>query len=229
MRPPLLITTLLILFVCLVVSFQVFYPKEISFFSQVNLYQQGLASSDQPLKTKMSKSESFACWLSQLGELHIVQGDTLDHRFLHDAGKEWKNVTFVEDFYLPETSDSLYFTDLMDLKSGFSAVKISDRQGKGLRTLAHLPGEIAYRLCLSHTQDKLFYLSKSDSQKNVYKLRFINLRDGSRGTLLTSTKKLDSLAFDEQQYQLLVNDPVQGQVAFTKDVDGNGILAEAVQ
>lgn len=228
MRTYLSVNVLLTLIGATLVVYWVFSTERETLTQKITAYQSQIKSSDRPVKTFVDAPRGYACWLSQVGELHFISGDTSQHQHLHHAGWAWKNVTFIEDFYTDSGNDSIYFTDLMDLNSGQSAIKATDRRGNGPEVLAHLPGEIPYRLCVSTSGELLFYLARQTSDNASFRLRFINLQDGSRGTLYTSAQKIDSLQLNPLEESISLKHPTQGLVSFDTDLYSIQVLAEAL-
>ena len=221
---------ILLIFIGLVpLAYQAYYAQTDMLSEQINAYQTQLENLDQSVKTFVNESEKFACWLSRTGELHSIEGDTSKHRHFSYASPDWKNVTFIEDFCLDSHNERIYFTDLMDLSSGNSAIKVSDRQGSNLRTLARLPGEIPYRLCLSPSDNVLFYLAKSEGREVAFRLRFINLKNGNQGTLYSSGSKIGSLLSTPGKESISIQDPQIGHLSFATDLESIQVLAEARQ
>jgi hypothetical protein len=228
MKPYLYINLLLILLGSVLTYHQVFSP-EVQHFSQLmRTYQSETEAENRPVKTLMVDTADFACWLSQTGELHSFSDDSSGHVLLNRRGGAWADVTFIEDFCLSPSGDSIYFTDIMDLKSGHGAIKCSDRQGYELQTLAILPDEIPYQLSLSPSGDILFYLSQQNYRDASYQLRFIDLKNGTKGTLHSSSRKISQLNIDKSLKLLSIADPAEGQLRFATHIDGSGILAELV-
>lgn len=228
MKPFLYINLLLILLGSLLTYHQVFSP-EVQHFSQlIHTFQSNSNPGSRPVKTLVDDTATFACWLSQTGELHSISNDTSEHVLLNHNGGAWADVTFIEDFCLNPGADSIYFTDIMDLKSGQGAIKYCDRQGRELKTLALLPDEIPYQLSLAPSGDILFYLSQQNYRDASYQLRYIDLTNGSRGTLHSSGRKISQLRIDHSLKLLSIADPAEGQLRFATHMDHTGILAEAV-
>lgn len=228
MRTSLPITCVLVFLAGILIYNLVYHTKTESLSEQLKAYQAEIESTDRSVKTIVDETQGYACWLSKVGELHSITEDISQHRYFPNADKAWKYVTFIEDFYTDSQHDKIFFTDLMDLKSGHSAIKVSDRRGRDVKVLAYLPDEIPYRVCVSSSDSLLFYLARKESSPNSFRFRFINLRDGSRGTLHTSSKKIDSLQLNTDK-KIYVKDPQQGLVSFATDIQSISVLAEAMQ
>lgn len=227
MKPYIIIHSLLVLSASMLTFYLVSDDDQIHQSRLLKDFQKKINSVDPAVKTVINTRESYVCWLSELGELHSISGDTSNHQSFDQLQEAWADVTFIEDFCLNPTNDSIYFTDIMDLSSGLSAIKVSDRQGGGLQTLAYLPEETPYRLCLSPSGKVLFYLAKQETANEKYALRFIQLKNGNIGTMYTSAYKIDSLRVNTGLQQLTLTDPNQGTIAFDTDRRSVFTLAEA--
>lgn len=225
MKPYLTINLLLIFLGSALTYYQVFLPNDQSFSQLVKHYQSRINPDSEPVKTLVVDSAAYAFWLSKTGKLHTTYGDTSNHVILNHSGEAWSDVTFIEDFCLNSANDSIYFTDIMDLESGQGAIKVSDRFGQGLKTILLLPDEIPYRL--KHTDNILFYLAQQEYRDASYQLRFIDLQNGSRGTLYQSSRKISGLNIDDSLELLNISDPARGQVSFATDLGTIRGLAEA--
>jgi len=186
-----------------------------------------LAEKDQALKILDLYDKNQFIWLSLTGELHAVDHKGTDHTKLLYSSKHWNDVTFVEDFCLNATRDSIYFTDLMDLQSGKGAIKLTDIKGTQIHTLTTLDNEIPYQLWLHNEQQKLYFLAKKIKiGHNEYLLRYFDLQKDQKGTIYASTAKIENLRFDGVQQLLILNDSQNRQLAFSTEHIKPAALAE---
>jgi len=218
---------ILIILGSLLTVMQVFSSDSTDFLEEVNIYHSRINPADQPVKTLVIDSAGLACWLSETGELHSISGDSAYHIILNKSGREWENVTYIEDFCLDAANGKVYFTDMMDLKTGRGAIKVSDLQGHDLQNVLSLQDEIPYQISLSSSGKLLFYLSQRNYRDASYQLQVINLDNGKRETLHTSSRKISQLNIDHSQKLLSIADPVHGQLTFTTTTDNTQTLADA--
>lgn len=167
-------------------------------------------------------------WLSFVGNLHTVTKDGNDYQHINAGQTFWRDITFIEDFCLNASKDSLYFTDLMDLQSGHSAIKITDINGTGVKVVATLDNEIPYHISFSPEQHMLFYLSKVQKKGiDLYQLRFLNLKEGQKGTLYSSRLRINELKFDKEKKAINILNQKNEQFAFSVDLQNIQGIAEA--
>lgn len=187
-----------------------------------------LQQGDRAVKSLHSQSNNHTFWLSLSGKLHILHADSTVHTTINQGGGAWKDVTFVEDFCLSPSGDSIYFTDIMDLQSGLSAIKRTDIQGNNIEVITYLNKEIPYLIRLMPEEDILFFLSKKE-EKGLpsFRLRYIHLTDGSRGTLYTSASKLHDIHTDLLQNSVSAVDSGQELHSFSTEMPGVTGLADA--
>lgn len=191
-------------------------------------YADTLHKDAQPIKMLVNQKNERVYWLSFVGELHFIGQDGSEHKHLNQDHEAWKDVTFIEDFCIDESRDQLYFTDLMDLQTGQSAIKATDTEGKNVEVIAYLAHEIPYQLTLSADQEMLFYLSKTNREgEPYYRLRFLDLKEGIQGTMYSSLSRIDSLAYDELREKINIHNARQETFAFSADLQTMRGVAEA--
>jgi hypothetical protein len=187
-----------------------------------------LKEGDRAVKSLHSPSNNQTFWLSLSGKLHILHADSTVHTTINQGEGAWKDVTFVEDFCLSPSGDSIYFTDIMDLQSGLSTIKRTDIQGNNIEVITYLDKEIPYLIRLMPKEDLLFFLSKKETKGlPSFSLRYIDLSDGSRGTLYTSDSKLYDIHTDLLQNSVSTLDSRQELHSFSTEMPGVSGLADA--
>ncbi len=182
----------------------------------------------RPIKSITDQRNGKFYWLSFVGNLYSIGLDGNQHRRINQGVEAWKDVTFIEDFCVNKAQDKLYFTDLMDLETGQSAIKVMDMEGKNVEVIAYLSQEIPYHISFSENVKMLFFLSKSDTKRSPqFRLRFLDLARGTKGTLHSSLSRIDSLYFDAASEEVRIYNAHQDQFAFSTDLQDMNGLAEA--
>ncbi|WPP52319.1 hypothetical protein [Catalinimonas niigatensis] len=193
----------------------------------ITSYIDTLHQDEQPVKFVVDQKKGFVYWLTFAGGLHAIRQDGNDHTYLNQKNDAWKDITFIEDFCVSETQDRLYFTDLMDLQTGQSAIKVTDAEGK-IEVVANLAHEIPYHISLSADEEMLFFLSKTDIQGTPYfRLRFLDFKEGTKGTLYSSLSKIDSLSYDNTTQKVNIRNKRQELFTFSTDLQKMMGLAES--
>ncbi|MDF9796165.1 hypothetical protein OKW21_001428 [Catalinimonas alkaloidigena] len=178
-----------------------------------------LSHNNKTVKMVYDDQKGQVFWLSFLGNLHTANQNGSTYRRINQGQQLWKDVTFIEDFCLNASKDSIYFTDLMDLQSGHSAIKITDAEGTVVKVVASLENEIPYHISFSPEQQMLFYLSKV--RRNgiyTYRLRFVNLNNSEKGTLYSSSTRITQLDFDKANRAINIQNQSNEQFAFSANL-----------
>lgn len=196
----------------------------------VTSFVSSLHQDAQPVKSEVDQENEVVYWLSFVGSLHSIKPDGSQHLRLNQGSEAWKDVTFIEDFCLNEADQKLYFTDLLDLKTGQSAIKATDTEGKNIEVVTYLTHEIPYQISLSEDKKKLFFLSKTDIKGSPYfHLRFVDLKERNKGILYSSVSKINSLDYDNATKKVMIRNTRQQKFAFSTDLETMKGLAEAFQ
>jgi len=196
--------------------------------SAVEDYWAGLHPHDQPVKSAFN--DKHIIWLSAVGELHLIGHDTSNHVSFKSTGERWEEVTFIEDFYLCPDGDRIFFTDIMDLATGQSAIKVVNLQNHEVQVVCYLGQAIPYSVRFVPKNDWLFFLTKTDQQGIAhYDLQFFHLGNNRRGTLYSSSQKMDQLAMDNESQQICVQQDLDSFLSFSVEPLISEGLAEAKQ
>lgn len=216
MKPALLISlTSLLVGLSLYTEFKA-EPNTFNFSHQKATVADSLQENDLAVKTLYHHESQQIYWLSYLGKLYTTSQEDNQHTLISHNQSDWKDVTFIEDFCLNHAKDSIFFTDLMDLESGKSAIKVTDLKGKNVKTLAQLKDEIPYQLTMVKDQAVLFYLSKKMNKRQAtFLLRFIDLSKGQSGTLYASNQRMEQLQYDLITHEVLVKNQQKQTFAFS--------------
>lgn len=187
-----------------------------------------LTEESETIKTIFDEEKGQVYWLSFVGNLHTAVEDGSQYQHINSGQEFWRDITYIEDFCLNASKDSLYFTDLMDLQSGQSAIKITDIKGTGVKVVATLQNEIPYHISFAPEQHMLFYLSKVHKKGiDSYQLRFLNLKEGQKGTLYSSRLRINELKFDKEKKAINILNQRNEQFAFSADSQNLQGIAEA--
>jgi hypothetical protein len=189
-----------------------------------------LTEESETMKIIFDEEKGQIYWLSFVGNLHTAAEDGSHYQHINAGQAFWRDITFIEDFCFNASKDSLYFTDLMDLQSGHSAIKITDVEGTGVKVIATLENEIPYHISFSPEQHMLFYLSKVHKKGiDSYQLRFLNLKEGQKGTLYSSRLRINQLSFDKRNKAVNIQNQRNEQFAFSADLQNFQGIAEAIK
>jgi hypothetical protein len=160
--------------------------------TQQKLSFKGTAAGEQPVQILEDPGSSYVYWLDSRGGMHRHDSRTQRSLSFASADSAWRDVTLVEAFCLGKRGDHIYFTDLMDMKSGMSALKVCDTTGRNLQVLSYFSREIPYQL--EQRDNLLFFLTeKHKGRSTEFRLGYVQVQDGRGGTLFTSDKKIESL------------------------------------
>ncbi|MFP4089628.1 MAG: hypothetical protein ACLFUB_10570 [Cyclobacteriaceae bacterium] len=187
---------------------------------QQQLINAGFQGKYQPVKTLFDENKGRLFWLNMLGEIHSIGRDMQNHRLISTTGEGWKDVTFIEDFCLSEHYDSLYFTDIMDLQTGMSALKVTDTAGTAVKALKFFRQEIPYAVRMLNESRLLFLLSDAKvAGRSQFRLRFLDLKDGNAGVLYISDHRIEQLEIKAAEKTIVAHDSQQQLISFSTEVD----------
>lgn len=125
---------------------------------------------EKPKKVQVDIQRRRVYWLNQKGEIWAIRSNGRDGQMVNKGIGAQLGITYIQDFTLNPQSHTLYFTDLMDIASGLSAIKSSDFRGKNIETLATFSTETPYAITWDESTQHLYYLTKPRSEGN-YQLR----------------------------------------------------------
>nr|WKN39607.1 hypothetical protein K4G66_12980 [Tunicatimonas sp. TK19036] len=142
----------------------------------------------KPKKVQVDQLHRWVYWLNENGEIRAVSADGTHHKLINRGIGAQLGITYIDDFTIDSQGNAIYFTDLMDVASGFSALKKSDLQGNSIEILETFPTETPYAVCWDTTMQQLYYLTKSEGS-SVYNLQLL----GESGPLATSSHKVKDI------------------------------------
>lgn len=98
-------------------------------------------------------------------------------------------ITFISDFAIDDQNATLYFTDLMDVSTGQSTLKMSDATGSHIEMLATFTDKIAYAVHWNNESQQLYYATRQKDGK-LYQVRQL----GTSELLAISPQKIGDIS-----------------------------------
>lgn len=150
---------------------------------------------DLPKKAVIDTENELAYCLSKTGRLFFLSLADEAYRYTGLRHAAWKDITFIEDFCVDTLKKRIYFTDLMDLATGESAIKFTNFDGSKFNTIVVLDNEIPYKIQSGSGGELLYYLAKqSINEKTTYALKFVDLSDGITGTFYKTVNRIEEIS-----------------------------------
>lgn len=116
----------------------------------------------KPKKVQIDWQNRKVYWLNQNGEIHAVLANGTQQELINKGIGAILGITYIDDFALNSQGNAIYFTDLMDVASGLSAIKRSDLKGEHIQTLVTFPAETPYAVSWDDATQQLYYLTKRE-------------------------------------------------------------------
>jgi hypothetical protein len=120
-----------------------------------------LSAWQAPLKVEVDYQRGRIYWLNRNGEIWAVNADGSKKTLINKGIGAQLGITYIEDFAIDYQNGILYFTDLMDVATGSSALKKSDLQGNNISTVASFPDETLYAVNWNDNQQQLYYATRN--------------------------------------------------------------------
>ena len=155
----------------------------------VQQYFMRLPAWEKPKKVQLDPQHRKVYWLNQKGEIHAIRADGSREELVNPGIGATLGITYIDDFTLDSRGNTIYFTDLMDIGSGFSAVKRSDLQGENIQVVATFPAEIPYAVAWDTEAQQLYYLTKREKTGD-YSLQLL----GRETPLAISGRKISDIS-----------------------------------
>jgi hypothetical protein len=154
----------------------------------VQQYFSDLPPWQKPKKIQIDPQHRKVYWLNRNGEIHAIQPDGTCTELVNKGIGATLGITYIGDFTLNSPDNTIYFTDLMDIASGCSAIKKSDLKGDNIETLATFSTEVPYAVTWDEASQQLYYLSRGRKTEQ-YSLKLL----GESSPLATTPHKLTNI------------------------------------
>jgi len=122
-----------------------------------------------PRKVEVDYQRGRIYWLNRNGEIWAINANGSEKTLINKGIGAKLGVTYIEDFALDYQKNILYFTDLMDVVTGLSALKKSTLQGDSITLVASFPGETLYAVSWNSEQQQLYYATRGQNAR--YRVR----------------------------------------------------------
>ncbi|MGD1894773.1 MAG: hypothetical protein ACFB15_29790 [Cyclobacteriaceae bacterium] len=117
-----------------------------------------------PRKIEVDHERKRVYWLNRNGEIWAIDSDGSKKTLINKGIGAELGITYIEDFTIDYQNGTLYFTDLMDVTTGLSALKSSDLQGNNISTITSFPNETLYAIKWNIDQQQLYYATRGGNE-----------------------------------------------------------------
>ena len=126
----------------------------------VQQYFTKLSHWQKPKKVQIDWQHRKVYWLNKYGEIHAMHVNGSQRELINRGIGAKLGITYIGDFALNSQENAIYFTDLMDIASGLSAIKKSTLKGKHIQAVITFTDETPYAVSWDENTHQLYYLTK---------------------------------------------------------------------
>ncbi|MEM9831652.1 MAG: hypothetical protein AAF944_13510 [Bacteroidota bacterium] len=156
---------------------------------KVQRYFRSLPDWQYPQKVEIDRVRRRIYWLNKQGEICLSGMDARGATLVNKGMGAQLGITFISDFTINDQNATLYFTDLMDVSTGQSALKMSDATCSHIETLATFTDKIAYVVHWNNESQQLYYATRQKGGK-LYQVHQL----GKPELLATSHQKINDIS-----------------------------------
>ncbi|MGB3588231.1 MAG: hypothetical protein WBA23_16900 [Tunicatimonas sp.] len=155
----------------------------------VQRHFQQLSEWQHPQKIEVDHSQRKIYWLNKQGEIRAIGANGKNEIVINKGIGAQAGITFISDFTIDERAGILYFTDLMDVNSGQSALKKADLNGNYTEVITTFPTKVPYAVHWDDANEQLYYATrqKGGQTHHLYQL-------GQSLSLMKTTQKVNDIA-----------------------------------